>query len=223
MAKTPPYHGGDIRIESGELKLEISPDPNFDSESPDQKPGQPAAEQYNNAFAIGMKGFSPNRGEVIAVEFRMKVDEGYQGTTGLWLEAQDTFDEVGLMVEGGFPGAFGVSYVSPDSWAPVAGFKFEYAKGFTPLCIGSIDADPFEKNLFRIEWAKGPFWDIFTLDVNGKRQGGCFIPFIGFEKSEVQVWADNYKIGEWATFLYLNPEGVQGTNFDFVSVVRIRK
>jgi hypothetical protein len=223
LGKTPPYHGGDIRIENSEMRLEISPDPNFDNEATKPTGSQLAAERYNNAFAIGFPGYTPNRDEKVVADFRMKVDEGYQGTTGFWLEAQNTFNQDGLMVPGGFPGAFGVSYTSSDSWAPIAGLKFEYAKGFAPLCIGSIDGvNPFEWNNYTIEWTKGYLYDQFKIYVNGAYKGQCIIPLVGFDSSEVQVWADNFLIKEWFGLGHLNPKKEQGTEFDFVDV-RVEK
>ncbi len=219
VVKNPPYHGADIRVEQGQMRLEISPDPNFANESSKPKPGAPSAERYNNAFAIGMQGYSPNKGEKVVVEFQMKVDKGYRGTTGLWLEAQDTFNTNGHMVPGGFPGAFGVSYTSSDSWGPIAGLKFEYVKGFLPLCIGNIEGvDPFKWNTYRIEWTKGFLFDQFKIFANGNFKGNCFIPFIGFQKSEIQVWADNFLVKEWFALGHLNPNVLQGTNFKDVSI-----
>jgi hypothetical protein len=213
VAKTPPYHRGDILVENGTLRLQVSPDPNFPNESTVWQPGQAAAAQYNNAFAIGMPDFAPTREQKVVAEFQMKIDAGYQGTSGFWIEARNTFNPQGVMVPGGFPGAIGVSYTSAESTKLIAGVRFEYAKGFLPLCLDTVrGVDPTVWNLYRIEWKKvWGFADQYDLFVNGLHKAGCFVPLIGFKHSEIQVWSDNYKIGDLFQIGYLNPSKVQGT------------
>lgn len=215
VAKAPPYHGGDIRVENGTLRLQVSPDPDFSNESSVWQPGQAAAPQYNNAFAIGMPDFAPTREQKVVAEFQMKIDVGYQGTSGLWIEARDTFDQQGVMVPGGFPGAIGVSITSSDSTQLLAGVKFEYVKGLIPLCLADVrDVNPTNWNSYRIEWKKVlGFADQFDLFVNGQHKAFCFIPLIAFRHSEIQVWSDNYKIGDLFQIGYLNPLKVQGTSY----------
>ena len=213
IAKTAPYHGGDILVENGMLRLQVSPDPNFSNESSLWQPGQAAAPQYNNAFAIGMPDFAPTWEQKVIAEFQMKIDADYQGTSGLWIEARDTFNQQGIMVPGGFPGAIGVSYTSAESTKLLAGVRFEDVKGLIPLCLGNVGGvDPTAWNLYRIEWKKvWGFADQYVLFVNGQYKAGCFVPFIGFRHSEIQVWSDNYKIGDLFQIGYLNPFKVQGT------------
>jgi len=213
VAKAPPYHGGDIQAENGMLRLQVSPDPDFSNESPTWQPGQAAAPQYNNAFAIGMPDFAPTWDQKVVAEFQMKIDAGYQGTSGLWIEARDTFDQQGVMVPGGFPGAIGVSVTSAESTKLLAGVRFEYVKGLIPLCLDNVGGvNPTEWNLYRIEWKKvWGFADQYDLFVNGLHKAGCFVPLIGFRHSEIQVWSDNYKIGDLFQIGYLNPFKVQGT------------
>jgi hypothetical protein len=213
LAKAPPYHGGDILVANGTLRLQVSPDPDFSNESSTWQSGQAAAPQYNNVFAIGMPDFAPTRLQKVVAEFQMKIDTGYQGTAGLWIEARDTFDQNGIMVPGGFPGAIGVSVTSAESTKLLAGVRFEYVKGLIPLCLDNVgDVNPTVWNLYRIEWKK--VWgvaDQYDLFVNGQHKAGCFIPLIGFRHSEIQVWSDNYKIGDLFQIGYLNPLKVQGT------------
>jgi hypothetical protein len=213
FAKTAPYHGGDILVENGVLRLQVSPDPEFSNESSVPQPGMAAAPQYNNAFAIGMPDFAPTWEQKVIVEFQMKIDVGYQGSTGLWIEARDTFDQQGIMAPGGFPGAIGVSFVSTESTKLLAGMRFEYVKGFLPLCLDNVGGvDPTAWNLFRIEWKKVlGFADQYDLFVNGQHKAECFVPLIGFRHSEIQVWSDNYKIGDLFQIGFLNPSRVQGT------------
>ena len=213
LAKAPPYHGGDILAENGTLRLHVSPDPAFSTESSAWQPGQAAAPQYNNAFAIGMPDFAPTWDQKVVTEFQMKIDVGYQGTSGLWVEARDTFDQSGVMAPGGFPGAIGVSITSSESTSLLAGVRFEYVKGLIPLCLADVaGVNPTNWNLYRIEWKKVlGFADRFDLFVNGQHKAGCFIPLIGFRHSEIQVWSDNYKIGDLFQIGYLNPLKVQGT------------
>jgi hypothetical protein len=213
LAQTPPYHGGNIQAKNGTLRLQISPDPDFSGESSVWQPGQAAAPQYNNAFAIGMPDFAPTRQQKVVTEFQMKIDVNYQGTAGLWIEARDTFDQQGVMVPGGFPGAIGVSVTSADSTKLLAGVRFEYVKGLIPLCLDTVGGvNPTEWNVYRIEWKKvWGFADQYDLFVNGQHKAGCFIPLIGFRHSEIQVWSDNYKIGDLFQIGYLNPLKVQGT------------
>jgi hypothetical protein len=213
FAQVPPYHGGNIRVENGALRLLISPDPDFSTESSTWQPGQAAAPQYNNAFAIGMPDFAPTRDQKVVAEFQMKIDTGYQGTSGLWIEARDTFDQQGVMVSGGFPGAIGVSFTSSESTQLLAGVRFEYVKGLIPLCLDTVGGvNPSVWNTYRIEWKKvWGFADQYDLFVNGQHKAGCFIPLIGFSHSEIQVWSDNYKIGNLFQIGYLNPLKVQGT------------
>jgi hypothetical protein len=213
VAQPPPYHGGDILVQNGTLRLQVSPDPDFANESSTWQPGQAAAPQYNNAFAIGMPDFAPTREQKVTVEFQMKIDAGYQGTSGLWIEARDTFDQQGVMVPGGFPGAIGVSITSSESTMLLAGVKFEYVKGFVPLCLDTVaGVNPTAWNLYRIEWKKVlGFADQYDLFVNGQHKALCFITLIGFTHSEIQIWSDNYKIGDLFQIGYLNPLKVQGT------------
>jgi hypothetical protein len=213
VAKTPPYHGGDILVENGMLRLQVSPDPGFSNESTIWQPGQAAAPQYNNAFAIGMPDFAPTLEQKVVAEFQMKIDTDYQGTSGLWIEARNTFNQQGVMVPGGFPGAIGVSYTSAESTKLLAGVRFEYVKGLVPLCLDNVGGvDPTVWNVYRIEWKKvGGFADQYDLFINGQHKAGCFVPFIGFRHSEIQVWSDNYKIGDLFQIGYLNPSKVQGT------------
>jgi len=213
VAKAAPYHGGDILVDNGTLRLQVSPDPNYSNESTVWQPGEAAAAQYNNAFAIGMPDFAPTWEQKVVAEFQMKIDAGYQGTSGLWIEARDTFNQQGVMVPGGFPGAIGVSYTSAESTKLLAGVRFEYVKGLIPLCLDNIGGvDPTAWNLYRIEWKKvWGFADQYDLFVNGQHKAECFVPFIGFRHSEVQVWSDNYKIGDLFQIGYLNPSKVQGT------------
>jgi len=215
VAKIAPYHGGDILVENGMLRLQVSPDANFSNESTVWQPGQVAAPQYNNAFAIGMPVFAPTWEQKVVAEFQMKIDTDYQGTSGLWIEARDTFNQQGVMVPGGFPGAIGVSYTSAESTKLLAGVRFEYVKGLVPLCLDNVGGvDPTAWNLYRIEWKKmGGFADQYDLFINGQHKAGCFVPFIGFRHSEIQVWSDNYKIGDLFQIGYLNPSRVQGTSY----------
>jgi len=101
QALPPPYHGGSMTVRDGTLSLEVSPDPNFGGESAKWQSGQAAAAQYNNAFAIGLAGFAPTRAQKVVIEFSMKIDPAYQGTAGLWLEAEHTFNPQGVMVSSG--------------------------------------------------------------------------------------------------------------------------
>ena len=213
VAKMPPYHGGDILVENGTLRLQVSPDPSFSSESTVWQTGQAAAAQYNNAFAIGMPDFAPTWEQKVVAEFQMKIDTDYQGTSGLWIEARNTFNQEGIMVPGGFPGAIGVSFTSTESTKLLAGVRFEYVKGLIPLCLDNVGGvDPTAWNLYRIEWKKvWGFADQYDLFVNGQHKAGCFVPFIGFRHSEIQVWSDNYKIGDLFQMGYLNPSKGQGT------------
>jgi hypothetical protein len=213
VAQPPPYHGGDILLENGTLRLQVSPDPDFSNESSTWQPGQAAAPQYNNVFAIGMPDFAPTWQQTVIAEFQMKIDAGYQGTSGLWIEARDTFDQQGVMVPGGFPGAIGVSITSSDSTKLLAGVRFEYVKGLIPLCLAEVGGvNPSAWNVYRIEWKKVlGFADQYDLFVNGQHKAFCFIPLIGFRHSEIQVWSDNYKIGDLFQIGYLNPLKVQGT------------
>ena len=215
VAKAPPYHGGSVEAVNGTLRLQISPDSNFSNESGNWQEGLAAAPQYNNAFAIGMPDFAPTRTQKVVAEFQMKIDPGYQGSTGLWIEARNTFDKNGIMVSGGFPGAIGVSFVGGDSTKIITGMKFEYVKGFMPLCIGNVSGiDPTDWNTYQIKWEKVlGFLDKFDLFVNGQHNASCYIPFIGFQHSEIQVWADNYKIGDQFQLGYLNPDQLQGTMY----------
>jgi hypothetical protein len=219
QAQPPPYHGGSMTVRDGTLRLEVSPDPNFGAESAKWQSGQAAAAQYNNTFAIGLAGFAPTRTQKVVIEFSMKIDPAYQGTAGLWLESANTFNPQGVMDSSGF-NAFGLSYTSPESTKLIAGLKFEYAKGFFPLCIGSVSGvDPTQWNVYRIEWSKSlGFIDRFKMYANGQYKGSCSIPFIGLGKSEVQVWSDNYLISNTMSLGYQNPSKVQGTEYQNIHI-----
>ncbi len=218
-AEPPPYHDGSILAQAGILRLEVSPDPNFQNESAKWQSGEAAAAQYNNAFAIGLAGFAPAWTQRVVIEFGMKIDPAYQGTAGLWLEAENTFNTQGVMVSSGF-NAFGLSYTSPESTKLIAGLKFEYTKGFIPLCIGSVSGvDPTRWNAYRIEWSKPfGFIDQFRIYANGQYKGSCSIPYIGLKRSEVQVWSDNYLIGSTLSLGYQNPSKVQGTEYKNIHI-----
>ncbi len=204
------------RVIDGQLILEVSPDPNFDNESSQQSAGMAAPPQYNNAFALGMKGFSPTHDQQIVVEWKMQVISAYKGTTGLWLEDQHTFDKNGYFINSsGFPGAFGLSWTSKESIKEINGLKFTYVKGFIPLCILNVTetVDPTQWNTYRIQWRKG---GEFSAYVNGAKVGSCFIPVITFHVGELQLWADNYKIDPGFVQNFQNPTQKQSTSFDWI-------
>ncbi len=63
----PPPHGeaGDIILQDSLLKLQVRNDPKFDQKSSKWRKGFAAAEQYNNAYVVGMGGFMPTPGQSI--------------------------------------------------------------------------------------------------------------------------------------------------------------
>lgn len=192
-----------IIFENGEMKLGVGHDPNYED----------FKDHYNNAFLLSKAHFQPAEGEKIVLEATFTVPEGYQGSTGVWIDASATFDDSGAMLNDGFIAGTGITYLSNDSvGSGLSGLKFIYSEGWFPYCSFSLGANPFEKHTYRLEWsAKG-----IVVYVDRKLAGSCSTPM--FADGEVQLWSDNYYIPSIVNISNLNPDRDQYTVYDSVKV-----
>ncbi|HKY90775.1 MAG TPA: hypothetical protein VJM11_07035 [Nevskiaceae bacterium] len=224
VTRPPEVHAADARIADGALALRVLHDPDFEQESDAWKPGQAAATRYNNAYTIGFQGYSPTPTHDVVIETRYAVSRGFHGSTGLWIEEQDTFEgDTGVMVK---PfRAFGTSYLGPDSQTPLGGAQIEAVMGFVPVCARRMapGVDVTKANVYRMVWSVVDEKRMrVALSVNGQPDQSCTFP--SFHPGEIQLWADNYRV-TGIQIGHLNvPEGVvDETRFDYVSVAVVPK
>jgi hypothetical protein len=224
VTKPPVIHAANAEIIDGHLVLSVLHDPDFDSESSVWKPGQAAAEQYNNAYIIGFGHYSPTPTENIVIETKFAVTPGFHGSTGLWVEEQGTFDSDTGVFNKPFR-SFGVSYLGPDSNTPFDDLQLEAVVGFVPVCTKKVSSniDVTQENVYKMVWSivdeKQMKVDLF---INGQYHQSCTFP--SFYSGELQGWGDNYLVNG-LDIGYLNvPEGtVDQIKYDYVSVTVVSK
>lgn len=216
----PPANGADARIEDGNLRLEISPLANFDQLDSKFKPGQAAAEQYNNLFCLTKAIFGPTKKSDVWIKWRAKVDQDYKGSQNLQVESADTFTKGRMTHSWGFPGLFGAPFFSEESGWPMTGVNYVYTIGFAPVCILPVeDIDPYEWNEYEIRWSKG---GRFSGYVNGRLIGHCIIPLVAFDTGDLQGWVDTYDLDS-INVGFLNAPKTQGMVFDWIRIQMMPK
>ena len=215
----PPPHGeaGDILVQDSLLKLRVRQDPDFDRKSSRWRKGIAAAEKYNNAYVVGLKGFVPTSKQSIQVACRMKISPGFHGSTGIWVQEANTFDpKTGIMIK---PfRSFGYSYLGEASDPYIHGLAAETVIGL------SI------QNKHTIRTVDVTDWHIYTMLwswITEKSQRVEFSiddqPVVGFRMhpfgpAEIQLWADNYQINKGLRIGYLNVPDVDEAAYDWVCV-----
>jgi hypothetical protein len=134
------FHNSSAQIVNGDRKgLELSQvfDVDFATEQPNQL--------YNNIYFVGFAGYVPTADKVV-VKFKMRVEPGFYGTTGVFLEPQGTFDSQGnFQIPADW---FGLSYAGAENYN--AGLMCNYIIAWTPQSMQPISADPFEWNDYKI-------------------------------------------------------------------------
>jgi len=205
----PAFHNSSAQVVQGDRKsLKFSQvfDVDFATEEPYQL--------YNNVYLVGFAGYLPTADKVV-IKFKMRVDPGYYGTTGVFLEPQDTFDNQGnFQIPADW---FGVSYAGPENFN--AGLNCSYVIAWTPLSMQPINADPFQWNNYKITLTKIDQAHMeATLKVNGEPVCSQVMPRFPIE---LQIWSDNYKVTVDENGMNLgfnNKETPQASYFDNISV-----
>ena len=218
----PPPHGeaGSILVENGVLKLQVRQDPSFDSKSARWKKGVPAAEQYNNAYMIGMAGFLPTPERAVRIDCRMRISPGFHGSTGFWVEEENTFDpKTGIMIT---PfRSFGFSYLGDSSDVYIRGLAAETVLGLSiqgKKTIHGIDVSQWHTYTMKWSWAGERQQKVeFTIDEDPVAE----LRMHPFGPSEVQLWADNYQIGRGLKIGYLNVPDTDETLYDWIRVEEV--
>lgn len=212
-----PPHGeaASIVVEDGVLTLQVRHDPDFERKSSRWR--RPAAERYNNAYVVGMDGYLPTKDQDIVTRARMKVSEGFHGTTGIWVQDGGTFDpETGSMVK---PfRSFGFSYVGEPSAKFIRGLAIETCLGLSiqeMRPVVGIDVTQWHDYTTRWRWLNKRRQEVeFTID--DRLLGALNVDPLG--PGEIQLWADNYEIGEGLSIGYLNVPDIDETQFEWVKV-----
>lgn len=215
-------------IDGGNLRLMVFNDPSFDTEKSDDGEGRPAPTQYNNVFLVGFKGYVPTETENIVISSRMKIacENGFWGSTGIWVEEQNTFDQAGMGLKDFH--AFGFSYLGRSAEG-IAGLQFEAVDMgsyfFKHQLIEGVDPCQWHDYSMRWGWQADGRNQRVTYFIDGQELGTMTFPAFQ-EAGEVQLWDDNYYIPALIPFVglpmrfeYQNiPEGmVQTVLYDWVS------
>jgi len=215
----PPPHGeaGDIIIEDGVLKLQVRHDPAFEYKTARWQRGVAAAQQYNNAYVIGMGGFLPAPGQVVRIDCRMKISAGFHGSTGIWLEEKNTFNpQTGIMVT---PfRSFGFSYLGESSDPYISGLAVETVLGLSiqgKHTVTGVDVSQWHTYSMLWAWKNNDKQQVDFL-IDDRLVGS--LPLHPFGPSEVQLWADNYQIGRGMKIGYLNVPEMDETHYDWIRI-----
>ncbi len=218
---TPPHgEAGDILVQDSLLKLRVRNDPKFAEKSANWRKNIPAAEKYNNAYIVGMGGFLPTPTQAIRLECRMKISQGFHGSTGIWAQQSNTFDpQTGLMI---FPfRSFGFSYLGESSDPYLRGLAIETVLGLSvqdKRIISGVDVTEWHTYAMRWSW-KEPKTQHIAFFIDGQAVGEFLMHPFG--PGEIQLWADNYQIGRGLKIGYLNVPDVDETCYDWVRVTPV--
>jgi hypothetical protein len=215
----PPPHGeaGDILVQDSLLKLQVKNDPNHSLKSSKWRKGVAAAEQYNNAYVVGLGGFLPKPRQAILVQSRMKISPGFHGSTGIWVQETNTFDpQTGIMIK---PfRSFGFSYLGEASDAYIRGLAIETVLGLSiqdKLTVRDVEITDWHIYSMRWSWMDAQAQSVeFMVD---DRKVGRF-RMHPFGPAEIQLWADNYQIGRGLKIGYLNVPDVDESTYDWVKI-----
>ncbi len=224
----PPFHVGKATINGGILAFSVDPDADYINRKEILRPGAPGSDLYNNMFGVERTEYAPTLYQNIETVVRMRIPQPkvgeIHGTGGFWSEDSNDFNQAGYLQDGGFGGAVGVSYTGLESDKLISGFKFIYTKGFTPLCIKTItDVDVTQWHDYKIVWSKTLFGHKYELFVDNIFKAKCNIPFVGFERSSVQFWRDNYLIGPWLKIMHQNFDQTQSIEYDWITIEAVNK
>jgi hypothetical protein len=213
VARVPHGEAASIVVEDKLLKLQVRPDPNFDKKT--QKLfDEPAAEAYNNAHLEGLRGFLPTQSQDVVYECRMRVDR-LQGSTGIWVEEEKTFNPVTGIMQKPFR-SFGFSWVGPSSADFIRGLSVQTVVGFAPTVrnIGGFKPTDWHVYIMQWEWRDRKTQTVkFSID-------GKFLtemPISPFGRSECQLWGDNYDIKSALRIGFRNMSSLQETQYDYVA------
>lgn len=217
VAPSPHGEAGDVVLEDGLLKLRVRNDPNFGRKSSKWRKEVPAAEQYNNAYVVGMGGFLPTPGQTVSFECRMRISAGFHGSTGIWVQEANTFDpKTGIMIK---PfRSFGFSYLGESSDPYIRGLAIETVIGLSiqnKQTIGDVDVSAWHTYGMKWSWSKQDSQHIaFFID---ERNVGNF-HMHPFGPAEIQLWADNYQIGRGLKIGYLNVPDKDESMYDWIRI-----
>lgn len=192
-----------ILISDSSLRLQVTHDPKFRSKCPRWVEGLAAADRYNNAFLIGAQGFAPTKEEGIVIETNMQISKDFHGSTGIWMEEQDTFDEKGIMKK---PfRSFGFSFLGDVSDPYIKGLAIETSLGFSiQKKISLPDIDVTQPHDYKMVWRwKNKRKQKVDFYIDKKLVGSFTMAPIG--PGEIQLWADNYWIRKGMRIDFLNP------------------
>jgi len=183
----------------------------FDAEFATEQPEQ----LYNNVYLVGFGGYVPTQKQDVVIAFRMKVNEGFYGSTGFFIEPQNTFAPDGNFQ---LPADwFGISYSGPENYN--AGLICSYIISWVPLDQQPVAADPFQWNDYKITLRMlDQTYMEAALAVNGEQVCSQQMPRFPVE---VQIWSDNYLLTADETGITIgfnNQETPQSVLFDDISV-----
>lgn len=219
---SPPHQGeaGDILVQGSCLKLQVRNDPNFNLKSSRWQKGVAAAEQYNNAYIVGMSGFMPTPRQSIVVQCRMKISPGFHGSTGIWVQEVSTFDpKTGIMVK---PfRSFGFSYLGEASDPYIRGLAIETVLGLSIQDKQTIEAIAISDwHTYSMQWSWSDAKSQSVKYLIDDQTVGHF-QMHPFGPAEIQLWADNYQIGRGLKIGYLNVPGIDETSYDWIRITAI--
>ncbi len=219
---SPPHQGeaGDILVQDSCLKLQVRNDPNFNHKSSRWQKGVAAAEQYNNAYIVGMGGFMPTPRQSIVVQCRMKISPGFHGSTGIWVQEVSTFDpKTGIMVK---PfRSFGFSYLGEASDPYIRGLAIETELGLSIQDKQTIEAIAISDwHTYSMQWSWSDAKSQSVKYLIDDQTVGHF-QMHPFGPAEIQLWADNYQIGRGLKIGYLNVPGIDETSYDWIQITAI--
>lgn len=219
----PPYHVGNTYTQDGSIVMTIANDPGFESRPRKRVDGEAASRLYNNIFGMMRIEYMPTLGKnvEVATRFRMPTTNG---SGGILVESSKDFDSNGHLNSWGFRGAVGVSYFGEESSDAISGMHFTYTIGFIPVCNVKVEGvDVTDWHEYTIVWQKTLIGHSYTLSVDGVKKATCSIPFVGFTKSNLQIWRDNYYIPDGINIDFQNFDETQSIEYDWVKVRVVNK
>jgi len=207
-----------VLVEDSSLKLQVTHDQNFEAKRKKWRRKKAAAERYNNAFLIGAQGFMPTKDQEVVIETNMKITPDFHGSTGIWMEEEDTFNDKGVM-EKPFR-SFGFSFLGSQSDPYIRGLAIETCLGLSlQEKISLPEVDLTKPHDYKMVWKwKNEKEQIVDFYIDNGLIGSLTMAPIG--QGEIQVWADNYWIKKGMAIDYLNPpEGVVDENrYSYIKV-----
>ena len=177
-----PFDNSTIEITPDkELRFIQVYDTDFDAEYPFQ---------YNNVFMIGFQGYRPTVERDIVWSFDMKLDANIYGTTGFFIEPEDTFAADGSVAK---PfNFFGVSYSGGQNIN--AGVSCSDVVDFAIVSQTPIaEVDTFAWNTYEIRFHLVDSETVeATISIDGTEV--CQSTRANYGDTEVQIWLDNNQV-----------------------------